>query len=41
MSTGSGMSVSPAWTFPVVVIIGIIVLVLIANVFMKKQEGIE
>ena len=35
------MSVSPAWTFPVVVIIGIIVSVLIANVFMKKQKAIE
>ena len=35
------MSASPVWTFPVVVIIGIIVSVLIANVFMKKQKGIE
>ena len=35
------MSVSPAWTFPVVVIIGILVSVLIANVFMKKQKAIE
>ena len=35
------MSVSPAWAFPVVVIIGIIVSVLIANVFMKKQKAIE
>lgn len=35
------MSVSPAWTFPVVVIIGIIVSVLIANVFKKKQKAIE
>ena len=32
------MSVSPAWTFPVVVIIGIIVSVLIANVFMKNRK---
>ena len=35
------MSVSPAWTFPVVVIIGIIMSVLILNVFMKKQKAIE
>ena len=35
------MSVSPAWTFPVVVIIGIIMSVLISNVFMKKQKTIE
>ena len=35
------MSVSPAWTFPVVVIIGIIMSVLISNVFMKKQKAIE
>ena len=35
------MSVSPVWTFPVVVIIGIIVSVWIANIFMKKREGIE
>ena len=35
------MSVSPAWTFPVVVIIGILVSVWIANVFMKKQNAIE
>ena len=35
------MSVSPAWTFPVVVIIGIIVSVLITNIFMKKQKAIE
>ena len=35
------MSVSPAWTFPVVVIIGIIMSILISNVFMKKQKAIE
>ena len=35
------MAVSPAWTFPAVVIIGIIVSVLITNVFMKKQKAIE
>jgi|GEM_PF-771945 len=35
------MSVSPAWTFPVVVIIGIIMSILITNVFMKKQKAIE
>ena len=35
------MSVSPAWTFPVVVIIGIIMSILISNVFMKKRKAIE
>ena len=33
------MSVSPVWAFPVVVIIGIIVSVWIANVSMKRQKG--
>ena len=35
------MSVSPAWAFPVVVIVGMIVSVWIANVSMKKHKGIE
>ena len=35
------MSVSPAWAFPIVVIVGIIVSVWIANVSMKKGKGIE
>lgn len=35
------MSVSPAWAFPVVVAAGIIVSVLIINVFMKKRSSIE
>ena len=35
------MSVSPAWAFPVVVIVGIIVSVLITNVYMKKHTGID
>ena len=33
------MSVSPVWAFPVVVIIGIIVSVWIANVSMKRHKG--
>ena len=33
------MSVSPVWAFPVVVIIGMIVSVWIANVSMKRQKG--
>ena len=33
------ISVSPVWAFPVVVIIGIIVSVWIANVSMKRQKG--
>ena len=35
------MSVSPAWAFPVVVIVGMFVSVWIANVSMKKHKGIE
>ncbi len=35
------MSVSPAWAFPVVVIVGMIVSVWIANISMKKRIGIE
>ena len=35
------MSVSPVWAFPVVVIVGIIVSVLITNVYMKKHAGID
>ena len=35
------MSVSPAWAFPVVVAAGIIVSVLITNVYMKKHAGID
>ena len=35
------MSVSPAWAFPVVVIVGMIVSVWVANVSMKKHKDIE
>jgi hypothetical protein len=35
------MLISPAWAFPVVVIVGMIVSVWIANVSMKKHKGIE
>ena len=35
------MSVSPAWAFPVVVAAGIIVSVLVTNVYMKKHAGID
>ena len=35
------MSVSPAWAFPVVVIVGMILSVWIANISMKKHKGIE
>ena len=35
------MSVSPVWTFPVVVAAGIIVSVLITNQYMKKHGGTE
>ena len=35
------MSVSPAWAFPVVVIVGIIVSVLITNAYMKKHTGVD
>ena len=35
------MAVSPAWAFPVVVIVGMVVSVWIANVSMKKHKGIE
>ena len=35
------MAVSPAWAFPIVVIVGMIVSVWIANVSMKKHKGIE
>ncbi|MCR5294278.1 MAG: hypothetical protein K6E30_03755 [Lachnospiraceae bacterium] len=35
------MSASSAWAFPVVVIIGMVVSVWIANVSMKKHKGIE
>ena len=33
------MSVSPVWAFPIVVIVGMIVSVWIANVSMKRQKG--
>jgi len=35
------MAVSPAWTFPVVVIVGMIVSIWIANISMKKHEAVE
>ena len=35
------MAVSPAWAFPVVVIVGIIVSIWIGNISMKKRGGIE
>ena len=35
------MSVSPAWAFPVVVAAGIIVSVLVTNVYMKKHAGVD
>ena len=35
------MAVSPVWVFPVVVIVGIIVSIWIANISMKKHKGIE
>ena len=35
------MSVSPAWVFPVVVAAGIIVSVLVTNVYMKKHTGVD
>ena len=35
------MAVSPAWAFPVVVIVGIIVSIWIGNISMKKRRGIE
>ena len=44
MSAGYGdalMSVSPAWVFPVVVIVGMILSVWIANISMKKHKAVE
>ncbi len=35
------MSVSPAWAFPVVVIVGMILSVWIANISMKKHKAVE
>ena len=35
------MLIGPAWAFPVVVIVGMIVSVWIANVSMKKHKDIE
>ena len=35
------MLIGPAWAFPVVVIVGMIVSVWIANISMKKRKGIE
>ena len=35
------MSVSPVWAFPVVVAAGIIMSVLITNIYMKKHAGID
>ena len=35
------MSVSPAWAFPVVVTVGMILSVWIANISMKKHKAIE
>ena len=35
------MSVSPVWAFPVVVAAGIILSVLITNIYMKKHAGID
>ncbi|MBR2259261.1 MAG: hypothetical protein IJ899_18410 [Blautia sp.] len=35
------MPVSPAWAFPVVVIVGIILSVWIANISMKKHKAVE
>ena len=35
------MSVSPVWAFPVVVAAGIIVSVLITNIYRKKHTGID
>ena len=35
------MAVSPAWTFPVVVIVGMILSVWIANISMKKHKAVE
>ena len=35
------MAVSPAWTFPAVVIVGMIVSIWIANISMKKHKAVE
>ena len=35
------MAVSPVWAFPVVVIVGMIVSIWIANISMKKHKAVE